>query len=173
MIRAARAWSHQKQRTRRRLLESGCANLPSVSGADTESGNRPVISVGNHTNVRLCAKVIQEFVDGEGDERLFLRHLPQTDRIGIGGCNEALLNRFYEFLSDEHRTQITELFNPTTGQREELGGFREFYVGDKSFNVFNSAYVVGADNRVESPNFEEPNGWTEPRRMRLGVRYTF
>ena len=41
------------------------------------------------------------------------------------------------------------------------------------FNLFNSAYGVSVVDRFESPDFGKSLAFTEPRRMRLGVRYTF
>lgn len=40
-------------------------------------------------------------------------------------------------------------------------------------NVLNSAYVVGVQDRFEFPDFGMAKVFTEPRTMRLGVRYTF
>ncbi len=41
------------------------------------------------------------------------------------------------------------------------------------FNVFNSSFAVNVQDRFERPDFGIPNGFTEPRTMRLGIRYTF
>jgi hypothetical protein len=41
------------------------------------------------------------------------------------------------------------------------------------FNVFNSAYALAVENRFESRNFGLPLSFNEPRRMRVGIRYTF
>jgi hypothetical protein len=41
------------------------------------------------------------------------------------------------------------------------------------FNVFNSAHPLGVDSNYESPFFGVPGGFTQPRRMRIGLRYTF
>jgi outer membrane receptor protein involved in Fe transport len=41
------------------------------------------------------------------------------------------------------------------------------------FNLFNSAYVLSVEDRFELPSFGAPKSFNEPRRMRLGVRYTF
>jgi hypothetical protein len=41
------------------------------------------------------------------------------------------------------------------------------------FNVFNSAFVTSVEARVESPNFGKEIEFTEPRRIRLGIRYAF
>jgi hypothetical protein len=41
------------------------------------------------------------------------------------------------------------------------------------FNLFNSAYALSVVDRFESADFGEPIAFTAPRRIRLGVRYTF
>ncbi len=41
------------------------------------------------------------------------------------------------------------------------------------FNVFNSAYVLGVTDYFPSPNFGNPGNYTQPRQMRVGLRYTF
>jgi hypothetical protein len=41
------------------------------------------------------------------------------------------------------------------------------------FNVFNSAYAIQVESDVKAVNFAEPVRFTEPRQMRLGIRYTF
>ena len=41
------------------------------------------------------------------------------------------------------------------------------------FNVFNSAYVTGVSDDFLADGFGLPRSYTQPRQMRVGVRYTF
>ncbi len=41
------------------------------------------------------------------------------------------------------------------------------------FNVFNSAYPTAVASGLDDPNFGMPFRFTQPRQMRLGLRYTF
>lgn len=41
------------------------------------------------------------------------------------------------------------------------------------FNVFNSAYPLNVESDFTSPFFGVPGGFTQPRRVQLGIRYTF
>jgi len=41
------------------------------------------------------------------------------------------------------------------------------------FNLFNTAYVTGVDDQFESDTFGQPWGYNDPRKIQLGIRYTF
>lgn len=41
------------------------------------------------------------------------------------------------------------------------------------FNVFNNAYATAVNDRYDTPSFGEPTDLTQPRAVRLGIRYTF